>query len=130
VLQTRLTRAIAGWSDRAKQLEDYRRRHGVEGPVAYTRATGYNLDVGDHRDELDPTDADGVILPAFDGYLALYVNEPSPGQTHNAALGNNPDTGRAELWVLRPLHAGQEVLAAYGDEYERDYEVEPIEAGS
>jgi len=107
-----------------EKVEDYRRRHGVQGPLAYTRATGYNLGIGDQGEELDPTDADGVILPQFEGHFALYVNEPSPGLSQNAALGHNPDTGRPELWLLRPLQAGEEVLAAYGGEYERDYEVE------
>jgi hypothetical protein len=109
------------------KVENYRRRHGVQGPIAYTRATGHNLSVGDQGEELDPTDADGAILPDFAGHLALYVNEPSPGQAQNAALGHNPVTGRPELWLLCPLPAGAEVLAAYGADYERDYDVESSE---
>jgi hypothetical protein len=117
--------AYAGYRRSADEIERkvqaYKERHLVDGPIAYTRATGYNLCIGEQGDELDPSDLDGLILPEFANYLALYANEPSPGQFPNAVLVANPETSHPELWLCAPVAVGEEVLTQYGDEYERDY---------
>ena len=105
------------------KVASYRSRHGVVGPIAYARATGYNLCADEDGGELDPTDPDGSVLPEFAHHVALFVNEPSPSQRTNAVLGLNESTGRLELWLCEPVDAGEEVLTWYGDDYERDYDV-------
>lgn len=109
----------------ALKREQYALRYGVTRKLDLQRATAYNRDADelafDH--ELDPSDADGNILPEFAGHLALYINEPAPDQPLNATFVYDHPNQRYEAWLILPVAAGEEITVSYGRHYWREYPV-------
>lgn len=84
------------------------------------------------------------VLPPKDGitYLALYSNEPAPGQKSNADIdlnfkGNYNDMGRSKLKpgdiivykliAMRDIEPGEEIVWYYGADYPRTYELGDVD---
>lgn len=72
-------------------------------------------------------------------FWGLFVNEPSDGQSENAGFNPNirynykiygkrgikcGDQLIYSVFALKDISAGEEILAYYGDEYERNYKVD------
>jgi len=72
---------------------------------------------------LDPTNKQGSIDESFALNYVLYINEPSKGQTINVQHVWNYDNDRLEIWTLRDIQQGEELLITYGASYCRDYSV-------
>ncbi len=106
----------------SQKLADYADRYGVNRANA-RQAFRYNIAAENYGRgfELDPTDADGNLLPEFADYLALCVNEAPPQMTPTAACIYNEPRERYEVWLLEPLNEGEEVFTCYGINYVRDY---------
>lgn len=66
---------------------------------------------------LDPTDGVDHVAPEFRNSLAPFLNEPSAGQRPNLGWVYNFDDETVELWTIRAVRAGEELLLCYGAGY-------------
>lgn len=72
---------------------------------------------------LDPCNQHGSLALQFRENPVLYCNEPGPEQKQNICGVWNYDTGRMELWAMKDLSPGEELLVSYGPSYFRNYNV-------
>lgn len=92
-----------------------KRAEGKFGSYAFDLKRGYVL---------DPTGADGKLLPEYQDIPIFRVNEPNHDQEPNAAFRKSRNARNRiviEMVTIKPIKAGEEVLASYGDQYLRLY---------
>jgi len=70
----------------------------------------------------DPTLCTNKLLPEFDHCVVHRLNEPSPGLQQNCRWVRRKYQP-SEIWTLRDIEPGEELLLYYGDGYQRNYEI-------
>jgi hypothetical protein len=112
--------------EHAEKTARFAERHDVDLDAAKRRMAAYVLSLKrpDPGFVLDPTDAEGVLLPEFSTSLALLVNENPPGAVPKASFVWNSPRNRYEVWLRQAAAQDEEIHLYYGSQYFRDYPVD------
>ncbi len=109
------------------KADRYAIRHSVDRYIAMQKVDAYSLSLRavDPEYVLDPTDAEGNLIPEFIPYIAGYINEPPPKHLVKSSYVYNQPLQRYEAWLLLPVEQGEEIFIYYGNSYLRDYPIDP-----
>ena len=91
---------------------------------AESRFGSYNFDHPASGYVIDPTGPDGQLLPEYVDVPVFRVNEPNRNELPNSMFCHVLDSKGVTVVALfstKPIKAGEEVLALYGDQYLRLY---------
>ena len=116
-----------GYQKSTQEIRDkytsYADRHFVDAQTAIRKTCAYNLSLERVNPglRLDPTDAEGALLPEFASSIVSYINESPPGILPQAAFVYNRPRRRYEVWLLHAVEQDEEIFLYYGKYYLRDY---------